>query len=104
MNSLNEKIYTSSFRFETIGFRIPPLIRLFYSTPQYSMASDVALNLWNVEYKDDSDVDENGVQFKAVRWQYDELNLRRLIIVLQAQWTTSSVQYVFDVFHMFVMI
>lgn len=56
------------------------------------MASDLALNLWNVEYKDESDTDENGVQFKSVRWQYDELNLRRLIIVLQSQWTTSSVQ------------
>lgn len=56
------------------------------------MASDLALNLWNVEYKDDNDTDENGVQFKAVQWQYDELNLRRLIIVLQSQWTASSVQ------------
>lgn len=68
-------------------------VGILRSTPQYSMASDLALNLWNVEYKDESDTDENGVQFKSVQWQYDELNLRRLIIVLQSQWTTSSVQY-----------
>lgn len=56
------------------------------------MASDVALNLWNVEYKDETDVNADGVRFAAVRWQYDELNMQRLLIVLQSQWTISSVQ------------
>lgn len=55
------------------------------------MASDVALNLYNVEYKDETDYkpDEN---FETVKWIYDELNLRRVLTVLQGQWTISSVQ------------
>lgn len=55
------------------------------------MASDVALNLYNVEYKDASDYDE-GVKFEQVNWIFDELNIRRVITVLQGQWTISSVQ------------
>lgn len=60
-------------------------------TPQYSMASDVALNLYEVGYKDADDYDD-GVEFDAVQWQYDELNVRRVITTLQSQWTISSVQ------------
>lgn len=55
------------------------------------MASDVALNLYNVEYKDANDY-ENGIEFETVKWIYDELNIRRVITVLQGQWTISSVQ------------
>lgn len=64
---------------------------ILFSTPQYSMASDVALNLYNVEYKDASDYTD-GVEFETVAWIYDELNMRRVITVLQGQWTISSVQ------------
>lgn len=67
-------------------------IFLVHSTPQYSLASDVPLNLWNVEYKDETDVNADGVRFAAVRWQYDEVNMHRLLMVLQSQWTISSVQ------------
>lgn len=64
------------------------------------MASDVALNLWNVEYDLEDDADaaststvSNGVKFsKTIRWQYDQVNMQRLLIVLQSQWTISSVQ------------
>lgn len=55
------------------------------------MASDVALNLYNVEYKDAADY-ADGVEFETVAWIYDELNMRRVITVLQGQWTISSVQ------------
>lgn len=83
------------------------VLRTFYSichhsTPQYSLASDVALNLWNVEYdlEDDNTTGASSasgadaaVKFaKTIRWQYDEVNMQRLLIVLQSQWTTSSVQ------------
>ncbi len=60
-------------------------------TPQYSLASDVALNLYEVEYKQASDYDE-GEEFELVNWIYEELNLRRVINTLQGQWTISSVQ------------
>lgn len=55
------------------------------------MASDLALNLYNVEYKDRSDY-TNDDEYQEINWTYDELNLRRVIISLQNQWTTSSVQ------------
>lgn len=61
------------------------------STPQYSLANDVALNLYDVEYKKASDYEE-GEEFELVNWIYDELNLRRVITTLQGQWTISSVQ------------
>lgn len=55
------------------------------------MASDVALNLYEVEYKQASDY-EDGEEFELVNWIYEELNLRRVINTLQGQWTISSVQ------------
>lgn len=61
------------------------------STPQYSLASDVALNLYEVEYKKASDY-EAGEEFELVNWIYEEVNLRRVITTLQGQWTISSVQ------------
>lgn len=61
------------------------------STPQYSLASDVALNLYDVEFKQASDY-EDGEEFELVNWIYEELNLRRVITTLQGQWTIGSVQ------------
>ncbi|KAG4074308.1 hypothetical protein HA402_008717 [Bradysia odoriphaga] len=60
-------------------------------TPQYSMASDVALNLYDVEYKEASDYRE-GEEFELVNWIYEEVNIRRVLKTLQGQWTISSVQ------------
>lgn len=68
------------------GFSIHP-----HSTPQYSLASDVALNLYNVEYKDASDYGESE-EYELINWNYDELNLRRVVTTLQGHWTISSVQ------------
>lgn len=62
-----------------------------YSTPQYSMANDVALNLYEVQYKQPSDYQE-GEEFELVNWIYEEVNMRRIIKTLQGQWTISSVQ------------
>lgn len=65
-------------------------------TPQYSLASDVPLNLFNVEFDEysTSSVPTGEVHAENVNWNYDRINLNRIICVLQEQWTTFSVKYV----------
>ena len=64
-------------------------------TPQYSLASDAALNLFNVEYEpcSTSTVSTNIEQnTERLEWIYDKINLERVLIILQGQWTGYSVK------------
>lgn len=66
-------------------------------TPQYSLASDAALNLFNVEYEEFSTSTVSSTvstsSGEKLQWIYDEVNLSRVISVLQEQWTGISVKY-----------
>lgn len=63
-------------------------------TPQYSLASDAALNLFNVEYEEfsTSSVSSAGLTAEKMQWIYDDVNLTRVIGVLQQQWTGLGVR------------
>lgn len=65
-------------------------------TPQYSLASDVPLNLFNVEFDEYSisSVTTGEVHAEVNDWIYDNINLNRIICILQEQWTKLSVKYV----------
>lgn len=65
-------------------------------TPQYSLASDIPLNLFNVEFEEYSigTVSTGDVHAENIGWIYDRINLNRIIGVLQEQWTKLSVKYV----------
>lgn len=64
-------------------------------TPQYSLASDIPLNLFHVEYEEysTSSVTTGDVPAENIGWMYDSVNLSRVIGVLQEQWTKLSVKY-----------
>lgn len=61
-------------------------------TPQYSLASDVPLNLFNVEMETYSknSVYTGELANETIGWIYDEFSLRRVISTLQQQWTKIS--------------
>lgn len=61
-------------------------------TPQYSLASDVPLNLFNVEMETFSKncVSTDELPSETIGWIYDEFSLRRVISTLQQQWTKIS--------------
>lgn len=63
-------------------------------TPQYSLASDVPLNLFNVEYEEFSTTTVSSAigQAEKLQWIYDEVNLTRVITVLQQHWTGFNVR------------
>lgn len=63
-------------------------------TPQYSLASDTALNLFNVEFDLVSKAADPSVehQLEDVGWIYDPFNLHRVISILQQQWCKLSVK------------
>lgn len=63
-------------------------------TPQYSLASDVPLNLFNVEMEGATKSDAAGDERPAetVGWIYDAFTLARVISTLQQQWTKISVR------------
>lgn len=63
-------------------------------TPQYSLASDVSLNLFNVEYDEysTSTVPTGEIVAEDHHWIYDSVNLNRVITILQGQWTKHSVK------------
>lgn len=63
-------------------------------TPQYSLASDIPLNLFNVEYDEISTntVTTGDAQAENIGWMYDSVNLSRVIGLLQEQWTKLSVK------------
>lgn len=63
-------------------------------TPQYSLASDIPLNLFNVEFDEfaSNSVTAGDVQAENIGWLYDSVNLNRVIGVLQEQWTKLSVK------------
>lgn len=65
-------------------------------TPQYSLASDAALNLFNVEYEEFSTSTVSSAistsSGEKLHWIYDEINLTRVIGVLQEHWTGFSVK------------
>lgn len=53
----------------------------FFSKPQYSLASDLPLNLYKCEYEN-----------RADDWIYDEKTIDLMIRFLQGQWTQHSVK------------
>lgn len=65
-------------------------------TPQYSLASDAPLNLFNVEYEEFSTSTVSSIiantDGEKLQWIYDEVNLSRVIGVLQQHWTGFSVK------------
>lgn len=61
-------------------------------TPQYSLASDIPLNLFNVEM---DTISRNGASAnerpgETIGWIYDSFTLARVISTLQQQWTKIS--------------
>lgn len=69
-------------------------------TPQYSLASDIPLNLFNVEFDEysTSTVTTGDYRPENIGWLYDSINLERVIGILQEQWTKLSVKYVLIAF------
>lgn len=65
-------------------------------TPQYSLASDVPLNLFNVEMEvyTKSWVPTGDLQTETIGWIYDSYNLSRVIGTLQQEWTKLNVKFV----------
>lgn len=63
-------------------------------TPQYSLAVDIPLNLFNVEYEEfcSSTVSTKEIVAETCDWIYDNINLNRVIGILQGQWTKISVR------------
>lgn len=70
-----------------------------FSKPQYSLASDIPLCLYNCEFGYDQDTNpemdeathsENNK--KMFKWIYNEEHLDRTIKELQSQWTLKSVK------------
>lgn len=63
-------------------------------TPQYSLAIDIPLNLFNVEYEEyvSSSVSTKEHVSESHEWLYDNINLNRIIGILQGQWTKISVK------------
>lgn len=73
--------------------------KFFFSKPQYSLASDIPLCLYNCEFGYDQDTNaENDVATnlennkKMFKWIYNEEHLDRTIKELQSQWTLKSVK------------
>lgn len=62
--------------------------------PQYSLASDVPLNLFNVELHEysTSTVTTEEIKPENIGWIYDSANLSRVIGTLQQQWTKNNVK------------
>lgn len=65
-------------------------------TPQYSLAADYALNLFDVEMEEYSKctVPTGEWTAESKKWIYDNYTLGRVIGTLQQQWTQFSVKYV----------
>lgn len=65
-------------------------------TPQYSLASDMALNLFNVEYDEFSTGTVSSAiptaSAEKLQWIYDDVNITRVIGVLQQHWTGFNVR------------
>lgn len=63
-------------------------------TPQYSLASDIPLNLFNVEYEQysTSTVPIGETRAENYEWIYDTVNLERVMTILQGQWTRHVVK------------
>lgn len=65
-------------------------------TPQYSLAKDAPLNLFNVEYEEFATSTVSSctpiTAAEKLQWIYDEVNLERVIGVLQQNWTSINVR------------
>lgn len=63
-------------------------------TPQYSLAADFALNLFDVKMEEYSKctVPSDDLVIESKKWIYDEFTLSRVIGTLQTQWTHFSVK------------
>lgn len=63
-------------------------------TPQYSLASDIPLNLFNVEMDESSKTSVSTIenQTEDVGWIYEQRNLNRVISILQQQWCKITVK------------
>lgn len=63
-------------------------------TPQYSLASDIPLNLFNVEMDECSktSVTTANHQTEDIGWIYEQRNLNRVISTLQQQWCKMTVK------------
>lgn len=63
-------------------------------TPQYSLASDLPLNLFQVDMEEytkcGNSTDESPVE--TIGWLYDEFSLQRVISTLQRQWTKFNIR------------
>lgn len=63
-------------------------------TPQYSLASDIPLNLFNVEMYECSKTSVSTIknQTEDIGWIYEHRNLNRVISILQQQWCKITVK------------
>lgn len=72
-------------------------------TPQYSLASDLPLNLFHVIMEDSSKCGNSTDEFpdETIGWIYDEFSLKRVISTLQQQWTkfTARSQMTMEMLH-----
>lgn len=60
--------------------------------PQYSLARDVPLNLYEVEYRDHSEEAGSELIKENLKWILDSENIERIISTLQKEWTVHSVK------------
>lgn len=68
-------------KFLFIYLLIDIYLKSFSSKPQYSLASDLPLNLYKCEYEN-----------RADDWIYDEKTIDLMIRFLQGQWTQHCVK------------
>lgn len=61
--------------------------------PQYTLARDVPLNLYDVEYRDHSEEDPGEELIKEdLKWIHDSENVDRMVSALQQQWSLFSIK------------
>ena len=68
--------------------------------PQYSLASEIPLNLFFCNYKEDQ-INERGCNSKVNtvllnKWVFDDEGLNDLIVDMQEHWCNESVKYDFN--------
>lgn len=60
--------------------------------PQYSLASEIPLNLFECNFREETDEGENTNKEMLNKWIYDEESLKEVIIDLQEYWCSESVK------------
>lgn len=60
--------------------------------PQYSLASEIPLNLFKCDYKEDQPEDGQFNMELLNKWEFDETTLKDVIVDLQEHWCTETVK------------